>query len=514
LGRGEGGDGELIFDTIDLRLAIACQAVKTLRHLAFWPAALESGNGKSIICTGIDNPCTSLIDKEQQTMRTLKASIIVICMIAVIAATGSAPTSGRRDLGRETLAPNDGWASLAPGTTGGAAAADDHVYTVHNRKELVAALNDGAYPPPSTPSNTAKIIYVDGTIDANVDDNNQPLTCTDYYTQGYTLEAFLATYDPAVWGRDEEPSGPLEDARLASRNTQQARVRIKVGSNTTIVGLGKKARILGAWLDIRGTSSVPATNIIIRNITFQDTYDCFPAWDPTDGDLGSWNALYDSISLRYTDHVWVDHNTFEDRDTADSKQPNYFGVLYQVHDGELDITNASDLVTVSWNRFRNHDKVMLIGSSDSASADRGKLRVTIHHNVFDNLGQRTPRVRFGQVHVYNNYYQIVKNPGYVYSWGVGIESAIYAENNFFLTDKSVTPDRFIAVYKGTAIHASGTLVNGFSNRHLVDVLAAYNAVNDPDLASDVGWTPTLFTQIQPTQLVPVTVMLLAGPFHW
>ena len=50
---------------------------------------------------------------------------------------------------------------------------------------------------------------------------------------------------------------------------------------------------------------------IIRNITFQDTFDCFPAWDPTDGELGSWNALYDSISLRYTDHVWVDHNTFE-----------------------------------------------------------------------------------------------------------------------------------------------------------------------------------------------------------
>ena len=79
-----------------------------------------------------------------------------------------------------------------------------------------------------------------------------------------------------------------------------------------------------------------------------------------------WNALYDSISLRDTNNVWIDHNTFEDRDTADATQPKYFGVLFQVHDGLLDITNASDLVTVSWNRFRNHDKMMLIGSSDSA----------------------------------------------------------------------------------------------------------------------------------------------------
>ena len=154
--------------------------------------------------------------------------------------------------------------------------------------------------------------------------------------------------------------------------------------------------------------------------------------------------------------MWVDHNTFEDRETADETLPQYFGVLFQVHDGLLDITNASDFVTVSWNRFRNHDKVMLIGSSDSATADRGKLRVTLHHNLFDDIGQRAPRVRFGQVHVYNNYYKIERLPTYGYSWGVGIESAIYAENNFFKTDKTVTPDQFISRLNGTAIFEEGT----------------------------------------------------------
>jgi pectate lyase len=448
-------------------------------------------------------------------MRVMKIAIIAVCFIALVVASMPALANEQRDLGRETLAPNDGWASLETGTTGGSAAAPEQVYTVHNRRELIAALNDGLYPPASsTPSNAPKIIYVDRTIDANVDDTNQALSCEDYYRDGYTLEAFLATYDPDVWGREEDPSGPLEDARLASRNAQQERVRIKVGSNTTIVGIGKKAEIRGAWLDIRGTSSAPVGNIIIRNITFQDTYDCFPEWSPTDGSLGAWNALYDSVSLRFAHHVWVDHNTFRDKETLDEDQPQYFGVLYQVHDGLLDITNASDLVTVSWNRFLDHDKVMLIGSSDSASADRGKLRVTLHHNLFDNTGQRTPRVRFGQVHVYNNYYKIEHNPSYVYSWGVGIESAIYAENNFFKTDKTITPDRFISVFKGTAIHETGTHVDGTADKHRVDVVAAFNAVNDPDLLSDVGWAPTLFLEIQPTKKVPSSVQNDAGPFIW
>ncbi len=143
-------------------------------------------------------------------MRTLRITVIVMCLILIAAVVAMpAMATAKRDLGRETLAPNDGWASLGAGTTGGAAATPDHIYTVHNRKELVAALNNGVYPPPSsTPSNTSKIIYVDGTIDANVDDNNQPLTCQDYQRNGYTLEAYLAAYDPAVWGRSSVPSGP------------------------------------------------------------------------------------------------------------------------------------------------------------------------------------------------------------------------------------------------------------------------------------------------------------------
>jgi pectate lyase len=445
--------------------------------------------------------------------------IVTGILLIALAVSNMPAMAAKTDLGREVLPPNDGWASFGAGTTGGSQAVPSQVYVVTNRAELIAALNNGVFSSisPSNPSNEPKIIYVDGVIDMNVDDDNQPLTCEDYYRNGYTLEDFLATYDPAVWGRIP-PSGPLEDARLASRNAQQDRVRIRIGSNTTIVGVDKHATIRGGWFDIRGSSTVNRTNIIIRNLTFEDTYDCFPEWSPTDGELGSWNALYDSISLRNTDHVWIDHNTFVDRETADDTLPHYFGVLFQVHDGLLDITNASDFVTVSWNRFENHDKVMLIGSSDSAAADRGKLRVTLHHNLFEDTGQRTPRVRFGQVHIYNNYYNIDNPENYVYSWGVGIESAIYAQNNFFRVNPStgITPDQFIAVFRGTAIHESGTMLNApsQSGQHAIDVVAAYNAVNDPDLSSDVGWTPALFVGLTETQDVPSDVQSGAGPFNW
>src|SRR5688572_27996265 len=95
---------------------------------------------------------------------------LIFVAVAVVSLGARQPPS---DLGRATLAAGDGWASLGDGTTGGSAATPDQVYTITTRAELVSALNNGVYPAPSsTPSNTPKIIYVSGTIDANVDDDN------------------------------------------------------------------------------------------------------------------------------------------------------------------------------------------------------------------------------------------------------------------------------------------------------------------------------------------------------
>ena len=441
------------------------------------------------------------------------------CVVALALAGVGA---GERDLGREVLAPNDGFAALGEGVTGGADADSDHVFVVRNRAELVAALT-------AAPAGAPRIIYVDGTIDANVDDENNPLTCEAYYRGGYTLDGFLEFYNPeGPWGPNSPANTPgsLESARRLSAAAQSARIRMRVPDNTTIVGTDKRATVRGAWLDLRGTSTVRRSNIIIRNVVFEDVYDCFPAWTPSrnaDGTwtgTGAWDSEYDAISLRESERVWIDHNEFRDRETVDSTLPTIFGAKYQIHDGLVDITNASDRVTVSWNRFLDHDKTMLIGSSDNAPADVGRLRVTLHHNLFENVGQRAPRVRYGQVHVYNNYYVIPDADVHGYSWGVGVQplpvsSGIFAENNFFRTDKTVTPDQFISRFtNGRAIVTDGTQHNAASENHGVDPLAEYNAVREPDLAGDVGWTPTLFLVVDPTHLVPPLVESRAGPLNW
>lgn len=141
----------------------------------------------------------------------------------------------------------------------------------------------------------------------------------------------------------------------------------------------------------------------------------------------------------------------------------------RLYSWQLSITRGSDLVTVSWNRFSDHDKTMLIGSTNNPgtpglpTADFGKLRTTIHHNY------------------------------------------------------EVTPDQVLYDWRGSdrtaTLYAEGTFVNGRSAHNRVDLVAAYNAVHEPDLPTESSWEPTLYTTIHPTQAVPGLVEHQAGPFH-
>jgi pectate lyase len=410
---------------------------------------------------------------------------------------------GARFFGRQVLPANDGWAAEGAGTTGGSAADADHVFVVENRAELVAAL--GGDNPTNGSNATPKLIYVKGTIEGNVDDANQPLSCVDMADPEYSLEAFLATYDPAVWGR-VNPSGPVEQARVRSAANQQARSRINIGSNTTIIGL-RGAHTKGVFLRMDGVS-----NVIIRNLLMEDSHDCFPAWAPNDGALGNWNSSIDNIWVRNSNHVWVDHNTFTDGDNPDSSQPIYFGRPFQVHDGQVDITNGSNFVTVSYNRFTNHDKTMLVGSTNTPGVDVGRLKVTLHHNMFDGVIQRAPRARFGQIDVYNNYYRVPVPEPFEYSWGVGVQSALYMENNYVALGAEVSPDLIVFDWGGTVMTELGTWVRaGSAFPQPMSLLEAYNAANDPDIGTDAGWTPAFRAgPVLPAPVVPVAVLLLAG----
>jgi pectate lyase len=402
--------------------------------------------------------------------------------------------------GRDVLTPADGWASvptseLPLGTTGGANASAARTVTVTNRNELIAAL---AWPSPAP-----KLIYIRGTIDANVDEAGKSLNCKDYQRpdpatgEMYSLYAFLTMYDPTgpLGKEKKDPFGGQEEARAASAAAQAARVHIRVPPNTTLYGVGPDATLIGAWLDVAPDikSGNQPMNVIIRNLNFEDTADCFPEWSPTDGATGNWNSSYDSISIRNSTHVWIDHNRFADVRTRDDSQPTFFAHRYQVHDGLLDITNESDYVTVSWNQFVSHDKTMLIGNSDQAIEDRGHLRVTLHHNLFDDTGQRAPRVRFGQVHVYDNFYRTTSKTNYYSSWGVGTESAIYAENNYFEMSSMFGPMEVIDGKKGSRITTIGNCWHEKTGAcEPKDFVTVWNSAFDPDLNPDAGWKPTLY----------------------
>jgi pectate lyase len=409
--------------------------------------------------------------------------------------------AGRVPLERQTLPARDGFASMGSGTTGGANAAPDRVYDVTTRAQLKAAFDQAGDEP--------KIIRVHGTLFGNSDDNGKPLSCDDYAQgTGYSLDAYLAAYDPAVWGWDTEPSGGLENARRRAANNQKNVMLLMVPSNTTIIGASPEASLIGLSLKIDGVR-----NVIVRNLNHKAVVDCFPQWDPTDGSTGNWNSEYDMVQIiNGSSNIWIDHNYYTDEPNFDDLAPRYFGQPFQQHDGSVDITNGSDLVTVSYNRFADRDKLMLIGSTDSPNrGDPGKLRVTIHHNEFINIGQRAPRLRWGQADVYNNHF-IRTDDGRIpfdYVFGVGYDSHIWAEANAFTFSPSISPDRIIKNWRGQSITTVGNVVN----RRKVDLLEAYNA-RAPEalqLTRDTSWQPTLRTRVHNAQAIPALLKGKVGP---
>ncbi|MFJ9589799.1 pectate lyase family protein [Streptomyces acidicola] len=414
----------------------------------------------------------------------------ITCTALVLAVTGTPAHAQDRDLGRETLAAGDGWASEGTGTTGGSAADAAHVYTVTTWDEFRAALKDGEDAP--------KIIKVKGMIDAVSEG------CDAFEADGYDFQQYLADYDPAVWGHDTPVSGEQEDLRAASAAGQDKAIKANVPANTTIVGVGKDAGILGGSLQIKGVD-----NVILRNLTIEAPVDCFPQWDPTDDNkTGAWNSEYDGVVVYGSTHVWIDHNTLSDGRYPDSSLPSYFGKVYQQHDGLVDIVRGANHVTVSWNSFKDHDKTMLIGNSDGAgSTDSGKLKVTLHHNRFEGIVERAPRVRFGQVDTYNNHYVVTAGQKFGYTFGIGASSQLYATDNAISLPAGVSAAKTLKKWSEAPLTAENNYVNG----KLTDLIAVHNAeIPEETLQSGAGWTPTLRTKVDSPRAVPGIVGQRAG----
>lgn len=220
---------------------------------------------------------------------------------------------------------------------------------------------------------------------------------------------------------------------------------IAIKSNKSIIGITGDAGLSQGGFSIGSGQK----NIIIQNLTIADTY-VVGDWDGKDTD-------WDGIQIKGTcHHIWIDHCT-----------------LLRQGDGAIDITNGADYVTISNTIFGENNKASLIGSSDT-DTHTDKYRVTMHHNWFNQTTQRNPRVRFGKVHLFNNYYFNMggygREMGYAnsngYGIGIGVSAQIYSENNSF--ERVVYPAQFYdnATKPGYLIERGSHLVQsgGVTNR--------------------------------------------------
>ncbi len=316
-------------------------------------------------------------------------------------------TGGSVSHSRETLAAGHGWGAQNGGVTGGSKADSSHVYTVTNREQLVQAL--GGNNATNGSNSTPKIIVIKGNIDLNTDGNGKELTKRDF----------------------------------ANEKDQLNHDMINVGPNTTIIGEGKDAGVSGGGFNVSNSH-----NVIIRNLTMSSPYDFFPGKDAQGNPHG---RVY-SIEAKGTQNLWVDHNTFKDG----SAPPG------AISGDQIDFTDGANYATFSYNQFLSHNKSILIGSSDGMTSDKGKLNVTIDHNLFSGLSQRDPRVRFGHVEVANNLYQdsSTQSNRFQYNLGIGVEADVTSQNNAFETN-GVSEKNLVKRF-GSSGHLtdSGSLVNG------------------------------------------------------
>jgi pectate lyase len=162
----------------------------------------------------------------------------------------------------------------------------------------------------------------------------------------------------------------------ASCNTAADKIELKEISNVTIIGVGGGAVFDQLGIHLRDASNIIIQNVVVRNVK--------KSGSPTSN--GG-----DAIGMESTvRNVWVDHVTLE----ASGGESEGF-------DGLFDLKDNVQYVTLSYAILRNSGRGGLIGSSES---DLSNGNVTFHHNRYENIDSRTPLLRGGIAHIYNNYY--------------------------------------------------------------------------------------------------------------
>jgi pectate lyase len=220
-------------------------------------------------------------------------------------------------------------------------------------------------------------------------------------TGGQTIN--VTTLDQLKTAGSQSGSAIIVIQNNITAGTQQ----VNISGNKTVMGAGS-----GIRLDFGFT--LTGDNIIVKNLDMMNGG--FNTGD-TEGQ--------DCITMNGRQNIWIDHCTF-----------------HEAMDGLVDPCKNSKFVTISYCYFYHQKTCMLIGDSDSdstaianqANSDKSlwSYTVTVHHCWFSDSYERNPRVRFGAVHVYNNFYENL--PSYAIGKGAGCN--VYSENNYFYNTTS------------------------------------------------------------------------------
>ena len=235
--------------------------------------------------------------------------------------------------------------------------------------------------------------------------NATPVTVTTYTD----LKAKLQLTTPQVI---------LVSGTITLASGQQISLQV---NNKTIIGL-PGARLINNTQTQAGSGILNlksgSSNVIIRNLIFEG-----PGAYDTDG--------RDNLTSEGCVNLWVDHCEFQDGT-----------------DGNFDIKNTSDNVTVSWCKFTylkppvpggpggsdDHRFSNLIGSSSTDAPADGHYSVTFQ-NCYWAAGckDRMPRSRNGELHILNCYYNTtgVSNSTALGLGGGSNNLTCYVENTNF-----------------------------------------------------------------------------------
>jgi len=180
-------------------------------------------------------------------------------------------------------------------------------------------------------------------------------------------------------------------------------IDIKDMDNVSIIGVAERGEFDGIGISIRR-----ANNIIIQNLKIHEVL--------TGGKDGI--SIEGDNDGSTTSNIWIDHNELYSDLTLDK----------EYYDGLIDSKSGAENITISYNYLHDSWKTSLHGhtenETDSANTNR---RITFHHNRFEDIESRVPLFRFGEGHLYNNYYNNIRSTAINSRSG----ATLHIENNHF-----------------------------------------------------------------------------------